>query len=419
MLPSTKFKRPQRGETQEDLEKQEREFLAQINRDKDKVQEEDNESATGKDKRRRPVEEVLKQFNIHPEEDKDTSCSLEDQLQIREKNLHHLPVFSEVPLPTAAANSSVTSTVPGSLPNFAGNSEQKSVMKKKVSLFAKSRVKDKQQQQIGNGNTSPSQPTAPRSANVTTESPTADRKSSPPIVVGDQIHPLLAGMTEAEILEEQRRLIAKMDPKLVEFVRSRNKQKKPEPVLPSSVSDEQQIPPKGDAELPPPRPPLVPCCAEEEMQVTSTLDEEQYKNLPINPDEVKSIPHMDKIEPDKLAWTLPVTDGQCSAAAATKGTDATPKQEGGGIGGGRNARFDFQGKIATEDKEKDKESGTIRADSSWLSGLHHHGEEMERAGYTLEELLTLSRSTNIGQRSTAFNTLAAIFRNAHDGKFLY
>jgi len=43
-------------------------------------------------------------------------------------------------------------------------------------------------------------------------------------------------------------------------------------------------------------------------------------------------------------------------------------------------------------------------------GLHHHGEEPERAGYSIEELFTLIRSTSWRQKVLAMDTLAAILR---------
>lgn len=42
--------------------------------------------------------------------------------------------------------------------------------------------------------------------------------------------------------------------------------------------------------------------------------------------------------------------------------------------------------------------------------LHHHGEEPERAGYSIEELFTLIRSTSWRQKVLAMDTLAAILR---------
>lgn len=44
------------------------------------------------------------------------------------------------------------------------------------------------------------------------------------------------------------------------------------------------------------------------------------------------------------------------------------------------------------------------------AALHHHGEEPDAAGYTLEELFHLSRSTILQQRVIALQTLANIIR---------
>ena len=42
------------------------------------------------------------------------------------------------------------------------------------------------------------------------------------------------------------------------------------------------------------------------------------------------------------------------------------------------------------------------------AALHHHGEEPEAAGYTLEELFHISRSTVLQQRVIALQTLSKI-----------
>ena len=47
--------------------------------------------------------------------------------------------------------------------------------------------------------------------------------------------------------------------------------------------------------------------------------------------------------------------------------------------------------------------------------MHHHGEEPERPGYSLQELLQLSRSANQQQRCTALLTLANILEKTHNG----
>lgn len=48
-------------------------------------------------------------------------------------------------------------------------------------------------------------------------------------------------------------------------------------------------------------------------------------------------------------------------------------------------------------------------------GLHHHGEEPDRPGYSLQELLQLSRSSAQQQRCTALSTLANIIEKSRKG----
>lgn len=48
-------------------------------------------------------------------------------------------------------------------------------------------------------------------------------------------------------------------------------------------------------------------------------------------------------------------------------------------------------------------------------GLYHHGEEPERPGYSLQELLQLSRSSTQQQRCTALTTLANIMEKTRKG----
>ncbi|XP_040567187.1 RNA polymerase II-associated protein 1 [Lepeophtheirus salmonis] len=73
---------------------------------------------------------------------------------------------------------------------------------------------------------------------------------------------------------------------------------------------------------------------------------------------------------------------------------------------GLPARFDFKGEIMEGEKNDDFDAG-----------LHHHGEEPHRAGYTLDELLTLSRSTFPQQKNLALETLSAVVRNYKKGLF--
>jgi RPAP1-like, C-terminal len=84
-----------------------------------------------------------------------------------------------------------------------------------------------------------------------------------------------------------------------------------------------------------------------------------------------------------------------SDAASTTASAAAP-------GGGHTAtRFDFDGGVVPKG-----------ATLSTASGLHHHGDEQERAGYTLAELLHLCQSTVPAQRAMSLSTLAALLARA-------
>lgn len=91
--------------------------------------------------------------------------------------------------------------------------------------------------------------------------------------------------------------------------------------------------------------------------------------------------HFNEFEAHKLAW---MKDVSVPDLRKTHGFEA---------------RFDFQGYLlpysAAQIDERNRH-------------LYHHGDEPERPGYTLQELLLLSRSNVIQQRVLALNTLGNI-----------
>ncbi len=170
----------------------------------------------------------------------------------------------------------------------------------------------------------------------------------------------IAAMTEEEILESRRQLMSSMDPSLVAFLKSKRTAKPTvtttnAPEL-ASVADGQVVAPKKP----------------------------RLQGL-----------HMDRSEPEKMEWT--------------KDVPAPPPRED--LRSGYSARFDFDGRLlpfgyGEEEHDAPPDSG---------SGLYHHGEEPNRPGYSVEELLTLARSTNAQQKVLALNSLAAIVRNFKGG----
>ncbi|KAM9355384.1 RNA polymerase II-associated protein 1 isoform 2-T2 [Pholidichthys leucotaenia] len=214
----------------------------------------------------------------------------------------------------------------------------------------------------------------------------------------------LQSMSQAEILEEQNKLLSQLDPRLVEFVRSRKAQSGPSSASPSKL-------PKNKSSKEDPyvhhesrdsssayrsiqEPPEVEMEGEKEEDVEEEQEESPpkpaitEKDLPVKPQ--KDWVHMDKLEPEKLEW---MRDLPAPRRKETKKA--------------MQARFDFAGTLILPSE-----------DLPTHLGLHHHGEEPERAGYSLQELFLLSRSQVIQQRTLALSTLANILSKARAGEYL-
>ncbi|KAB0402333.1 hypothetical protein E2I00_006991, partial [Balaenoptera physalus] len=192
----------------------------------------------------------------------------------------------------------------------------------------------------------------------------------------------LQAMAPEEILQEQQRLLAQLDPSLVAFLRSHSRtceqaeekatgEQRPgghsaevtgeEPIMPTSASE-----PRQEDELEPGAPALA---------------------LPVTPQ--KEWLHMDTVELEKLHWTqdLPPLRRQQTQERM-------------------QARFSLQGELLAPS-----------VDLPTHLGLHHHGEEAERAGYSLQELFHLTRSQVSQQRALALHVLAQVISRAQAGEF--
>ncbi|KAK5886336.1 hypothetical protein CesoFtcFv8_017379 [Champsocephalus esox] len=209
----------------------------------------------------------------------------------------------------------------------------------------------------------------------------------------------LQAMSKSEILQEQRRLLTQLDPTLVNFVRSRKAKS-----VPSSASASEKQPQgkssrdnfplenlsresdSSSASLPLQKPQEVEMQGEEVPPQPSPAVREQ--DLLLKPQ--KTWVHMDKAEPEKLEWMKDLP------APRRKGTKKAMQ-----------ARFDFAGTLIPPTQ-----------DLPTHLGLHHHGEEPELAGYSLQELFLLSRSQLIQQRTLAISTLANILSKARTGEYL-
>lgn len=147
----------------------------------------------------------------------------------------------------------------------------------------------------------------------------------------------MISMGEENILKEQQQLLNRLSPELIAFLK---KKKKSRSTMSSQLLENKESLPK-------------------QKQTTSESENFEIKEIKelTNPHWL----HMDKIEKEKYHWM--------SSLPPIKEIQGQSYQ----------ARFDFHGNLLTSD-----------VDLPVTTGLYHHGEEPERAGYSINELMLLS-----------------------------
>ncbi|MEE6492554.1 hypothetical protein FKM82_016601 [Ascaphus truei] len=190
----------------------------------------------------------------------------------------------------------------------------------------------------------------------------------------------LKALSQEEIMQERDRVISQLDPTLVAFLKSQRERK-------HSQEDSSTNNPPGEARA-------VrldsPGSSSEENASGRVPGEEaavSVDDLPVKPQ--KEWVHMDVVEFEKLEWTKDLSKPR---------QNKTRK--------GMQARFNLKGDLMPPD-----------ADFPTHLGLHHHGEEAERAGYSLQDLFRLSRSQFIQQRTLSLQVLGHIVQKAKQGEF--
>uniref|UniRef100_A0A8C0HN65 RNA polymerase II associated protein 1 n=1 Tax=Buteo japonicus TaxID=224669 RepID=A0A8C0HN65_9AVES len=199
----------------------------------------------------------------------------------------------------------------------------------------------------------------------------------------------LQSMSEEEILQEQERLLAQLDSSLVAFLKSRrggNEGQKKE------LKMEQNRPEEFVESLPVARHGVGSSLSTQESGLEESVrlpffPPNKDDDLPVKPK--KEWIHMDNVEFEKLEWMKDLP---------------SPRQKK--TKKGMQARFSLKGELIPAD-----------ADLPTHLGLHHHGEEAERAGYSLQELFHLSRSQVTQQRTLALQVLGRIVQKARAGEF--
>ncbi|NXD07862.1 RPAP1 protein, partial [Nothocercus nigrocapillus] len=196
----------------------------------------------------------------------------------------------------------------------------------------------------------------------------------------------LQSMSQEEILQERERLLAQLDSSLVAFLKSRrdgNEDQKKELKEQNRLEESLETVPMAQHNVE-----ASTFLQESDMEESLKKEEntivELTDNLPLKPK--KEWIHMDNVEFEKLEWMKDLPP---------------PRQKK--TKKGMQARFSLKGELIPAD-----------ADLPTHLGLHHHGEEAERAGYTLQELFHLSRSQVIQQRTLALQILGRIVQKVSD-----
>ncbi|XP_066280057.1 RNA polymerase II-associated protein 1-like [Branchiostoma lanceolatum] len=212
----------------------------------------------------------------------------------------------------------------------------------------------------------------------------------------------LSTMTEQQIQQERDKLMQTLDPSLIQFLASKKKQPTAKTQHTGDVSpltaaagtaDKAQGSAAGG--------PAVSSLTEED-RLRSLVSEQDNSEDVLLAEMDTGVPlqeqvpiqsskdwlNMDVVEHEKLEWMKDLP---------------APKP---GDNKGKVARFDLEGQLMCRDK-----------DIPTHLGLHHHGDEPEVPGYTLEELFMLSRSRFPQQRVLALQVLAKIVAGARNGEF--
>ncbi|XP_015588745.1 RNA polymerase II-associated protein 1 [Cephus cinctus] len=222
----------------------------------------------------------------------------------------------------------------------------------------------------------------------------------------------LREMSKEEILKEKQRLEATLSPDILAFLKTRKKTKEQLKsknnfsateapigldILTSTKINEKDNNVQSSTELH--------CTTNDNTSDTDVVMKSETESTKLGKPlleildqaKQKGWVHMDLLETEKFKWMEEIPVGE---------NDSSSSEEY------YNARFDFNGVLLPY---KD-ENLTVN------QGLHHHGEEPDRPGYTLQELLQLSRSATQQQRCTALSTLGNIMEKSRRGwydKVLY
>lgn len=398
-----KLSRPKLGESEADLLRQEEEFLRNKNAsssaklvNKRKGVDDDTTaggSASQSDSfKRNRSKYALSRNTVNTTSSTVSSGSLSVLGEIKEKNVGHFPVVQ----PTATSQSGFPQVF----------YRDKSLKPRGKSIFSQQLAKLDGSNKIDKAE--------PEKTNKLSDSRQifGDQSFIVSGTEADVVHEenliRLSRMSQEEILAEQQKLMSTLDPKLLQFILSRRN-----PTKSASVDK------KGDGNV---SGTLEECVNESQMEIeetktintpltefqsstqlnsemeteealaahTAVTDSDILSAVPLVSESSNKWLHMDVVEVEKLKWMSEIPE-----------PPPLPSDKA------YAARFDFQGMLlpyADESLDVNK-------------GLHHHGEEPGRPGYTLQELFQLTRSSVLQQRVLSITTIANILDKTKSGYY--
>ncbi|KAG0341311.1 hypothetical protein BG000_009551 [Podila horticola] len=207
--------------------------------------------------------------------------------------------------------------------------------------------------------------------------------------INDENRQKIATMTEQEIEESRAELMRNLDPELIKKLL--NRRTVPRRVsFSEGIKVEDKVVSIQEAKI-----------GREHSSFQAKRHEEEEGDHPLA---LKKIFYSDlPAEPEKMEW-MGIEGASEGAKVPGKsiapGTQPYIVQEADPAAA--HFRFDFAGRIINEE------------DTPVHLGLHHHGADPTKAGYTLSELLHLIRSTVPSQRIIPLNVVAKVLHNCRD-----
>lgn len=214
----------------------------------------------------------------------------------------------------------------------------------------------------------------------------------------------LAAMSSAEVQEAIEEIHSKISPEMIEFLRNRSKTK--------TLAERKSIlaQPSTEVHLDV-RPELMEDAKDPKGTSLSDADAVSAgieKMRLDNPDATEPANETEFLinegvpfEEEKLEWTKDAPKTTNSQQEMEK-TLQKCTEELGDVGA---RRFDLRGKLLSD---------TEMTNLPTHLGLHHHGADPSHAGYTLMEVILLTRSSVVTQRAMAYSMFALIVENHSD-----